>query len=123
MIFNRKGLKVENKYSFTLSGKKLEITDQYQYLGIKLKQSGSFTLAIQELNDKATRAWYGISNIIVRNKRMQVDRILSLFDSLITPVATYGSQIWLPFNIKLKDFDSKSTILNAWENFKCEVVQ
>ena len=40
----------------------MEITDEYQYLGLKLRPSGSFNLAVQELNDKASRARLGISN-------------------------------------------------------------
>ena len=75
MIFNRRGLVLDKKYAFHLKGKSLEITNEYQYLGLKLKPSGSFSLAVQELNDKATRAWFGISNMIFKNKRMEVDRI------------------------------------------------
>ena len=122
MIFNRRGLVLDKKYAFHLNGKSLEITNEYQYLGLKLKPSGSFSLAVQELNDKATRAWFGISNIIFKNKRMEVDRIFSLFDSLVTPVATYGSALWLPYTIKNKNFESLTTFLDSWENFKCEII-
>ena len=37
MVFNKRGLKLENRFEFYLNGEKLEITDEYQYLGIKLK--------------------------------------------------------------------------------------
>ena len=104
---------MDKKYIFSLKGINLEITGEYQYLGLKLKPSGTFSLAVQELNDKATRAWYGISNIIFKNKRMQVDRIFSLFDSLVTPVATYGSPLWLPFTIKNKNFENLTTMLDS----------
>ena len=122
MIMNKRGLKLDKKYQFTLNGKSLEITDEYQYLGIKLKPSGSFTLAVQELNVKASKAWFGISNIVFKNKRMQVDRIFSLFDSLITPVATYGSPLWLPFNIPINCFDNSERLVDFWEKFKCETL-
>ena len=122
MIMNKRGLKLDKKYQFTLNGKSLEITDEYQYLGIKLKPSGSFTLAVQELNDKASRAWFGISNIVFKNKRMQVDRIFSLFDSLITPVATYGSPLWLPFNIPIKCLENSEKLMDFWDKFKCETL-
>ena len=86
MIMNKKGLILDKKYQFTLNGSNLEINNEYQYLGIKLRPSGSFTLATQELHDKASRAWFGISNIVFKNKRMQVDRIFNLFDSLVSSV-------------------------------------
>ena len=36
MIFNKRGLTLSDKFSFTLCGEKLEITNEYQYLGLKL---------------------------------------------------------------------------------------
>ena len=77
---------------------------------------------MNELNDKASRAWFGISNIVFKNKRMQVDRIFSLFDSLITPVATYGSPLWLPFNIPVNCTENKTRLISFWEKFKCETI-
>ena len=76
MIMNKRGLKLERLHRFHLNGDNLEIVDQYQYLGVKLKPSGSFGLAVQELNDKASRAWFGVSKIIFQNKRMESDTIL-----------------------------------------------
>ena len=100
IIFNKRGISFENKFNFNLNRAKLEITNQYQYLGIKLRPSGSLKLSTEELHDKASRAWFGISNTIFRNKRMQHDQVFGIFDSLITPVATYASSFWLPFMIK-----------------------
>ena len=96
IIFNKRGQKLDNKYNFVLNEKKVEIVDEYQYLGLKLRPSGSMTMAVQELHDKASRAWFGISNVVYTNKRMEVDNIFNLFDSLFTPVALYGWEFWLP---------------------------
>ena len=122
MILNKRGRKLDNLFNFKLDGKNLEITNEYQYLGLKLKPSGSFTLAVQELNDKASRAWFGISNVIFKNKRMQIDRIFALFDSLITPVATYGSPFWLPYNIPVKSQETRDGLIDFWEKNKCEII-
>ena len=122
MIFNKRGIKLENRFQFYLSDEKLEITDEYQYLGIKLKPSGSFSVAVQELKDKASRAWFGISTLIFKNKRMRADRIFSLFDSLVMPVATYGSPLWLPFTIPKKSFENKFDLLSFWETFQGETL-
>ena len=73
IIFNKRGVKLDNKYTFTLNEKKVEIVDEYQYLGLKLRPSGSMGVAVQELHDKASRAWFGISNVVFKNKRMEVD--------------------------------------------------
>ena len=104
IIFNRRGLTLERKYQFFLKGAKLEITNQYQYPGIKLRPSGSLKISTEELHDKASRAWFGISHTIFKNKRMEYDQVFGIFDSLITPVASYACAFWLPFVIKKTGF-------------------
>ena len=96
IIFNKRGLKLDNFFDFKLNGQRVNIVDEYQYLGLKLKPSGSMNFAMQQLHDKASRAWFGISNVIFKNKRMEVDKIFNVFDSLVTPVALYGCKFWLP---------------------------
>ena len=123
MIMNKRGRKLDNLYQFKLNEKTIEIVDQYQYLGLKLRPSGSMALAVQELHDKASRAWFGISNVIYRNKRMEVDKIFEIFNSLVTPVATYGSPFWLPHIIPKKFLENEKQIMDYWESFKSELLQ
>ena len=120
MIFNKRGIKMDKKFTFSINTSKLEITDQYQYLGLKLRPSGSMTFAVQELCDKASRAWFSISNIIFRNKRMKIDQALGIFDSLVTPVATYVRPLCLPYIIPQKNFKSAENILDFWDKFEAE---
>ena len=87
-----------------------------------MKPSGSMNLAMQELHDKANRAWFGISNIIFRIKRMEGDKIFNIFDSLVTPVALYGCEFWLPCVVPKKSFSSNHNLLNFWKDFLCEKI-
>ena len=119
IIFNKRGLKLDSLFHFELNGQKINIVDEYQYLGLKLKPSGSMNLAVQELHDKANRAWFGISNIIYRNKRMEVDKIFNIFDSLVTPVALYGCEFWLPLVVPKKSFSTNKNLLHFWKEFLC----
>ena len=98
----------------------MEITNEYKYLGLKLTPSGSIKLAVQELFEKASRAWFGISNTIYRNKRLEVKKALAIFDSLVTPVALYGTEFWLPHILSDKTFKNEKNLLNAWEVFTAE---
>ena len=52
VIFNKRGTSMENKFNFYLNGAKLAITDQYQYLGIKLCPSGSLKIGVEGM------VWY-----------------------------------------------------------------
>ena len=105
-----------------MNGQRVKIVDEYQYLGLKLKPSGSMSFAMQELYDKATRAWFSVSNVIFRNKRMEVDKIFNIFDSLVTPVALYGCEFWLPLVLPKKSFASSFNLLSFWGDFSCEKI-
>ena len=58
LIFNKSG-RVLKGFKFFLNGIELEVAESYQYLGIKVRPSGSFTAAAEELSAKARRAWTG----------------------------------------------------------------
>lgn len=100
-------------YNFNIHGIKVEITDEYKYLGLKLRPSGSMQSAVQELNEKASRAWFGISNVIYRNKRLEVKKALNIFDSLVTPVALYASEFWVPHFLSEKHLKNETNFLDV----------
>ena len=121
LIFNNRGLKLNN-YQFTAGGNNVEVVDSYQYLGIKLKASGSMQLAVTELFDKANRAWFSISNILYTNKRLAVKKAFKLFDCLIRPILLYACEFWLPLVLQKKCFENKANLLKGWENFGGEIL-
>ena len=120
MIFNKSGRKLNQNFHFTLNGKIIDIVDQYQYLGLKLRPSGSMRFATEELFDKANRAWFSISNVVYTHKRMEVNNVFRIFDSLVTPVALYGCEFWLPLILENNCFKTKSNLLDYWQKFNCE---
>ena len=93
---------MSNVCDFFMNGSQIEITDEYQYLGIKLKPSGSMQLAATELKDKASRAWFSISNIIFKDKKVKMYEVFQPFDSLVSSVFIDASEMWLPFIIPKK---------------------
>ena len=109
MVFNARGLKL-NENVFTVGGSSLEVVDNYQYLGIKLKASGSLQFATSELFSKASRAWFAISNVLYQHKKLAVKKALQLFDSLIRPIFSYASEFWLPFIITKSNFENPSNL-------------
>ena len=105
-----------------MAGGPLEIVDQYQYLGIKFKPSGSFQFAVGELFDKANRAWFAISNVLYQHKKLAVRKALQLFDSLIRPICLYAAEFWLPFIISKKGFENDKNLMKFWESFQPEIL-
>ena len=122
IVFNKRGINLGKKFNFYLNGARLEVTDNYQYLGIKLRPSGSLKMSTEELHDKASRAWFGISNIIHKNKRMENDKVFGIFDSLITPIATYASEFWLPFTLSKTGLNSFEKFFDTWGLFRAETI-
>ena len=121
LIFNKTG-KVLKGHQFFLAGCPLEVADCYQYLGIKLRPSGSLSFAAEELSIKARKAWYSISNVIYKDKRMSSDRAFQLFDSLVSPVALYACEFWFPHILAKNSFNGQASLLSSWESLKCETI-
>ena len=121
MVFNQRGLKL-TKNRFFAGTTELDVVDEYQYLGIKFKPSGSFHFAVGELFDKANRAWFSISNVLYQHKKMAVKRALLLFDSLVRPIFLYAAEFWLPFIITKKGFENIDNLLKFWESFRPETI-
>ena len=121
MVFNLRGLKLTD-FDFSVAGSPLEIVDNYQYLGLKLRPSGSMQFAADELLAKANRAWFAISNILYQHKKLAIKKALQLFDSLIKPIFSYAAEFWLPFVIPKKGFENQASILKVWESFRPELL-
>ena len=121
LIFSCGG-RLRKDFVFLAGGSRIEIVDSYQYLGIKLKSSGSMQLATDELFAKANRAWFAISNVLFQHKKLAVAKALQLFDSLIKPIFLYATEFWLPFIVTKKGFESQSNLLKFWENFQPELL-
>ena len=124
LIFNKQGKKLDKlpSHQFLIENAPIEVVDQYQYLGIKLRPSGSMQLAVSELFDKANRAWFAISNVLYCHKRMPVGKALKLFDSLIKPISTFSCEAWLPLILPKASFNSKNALLKSWETLRPEIL-
>ena len=95
MVFNTCGRILNCSYGFKLGGASISPTKNYTYLGIVFSLNGSFVSAIDHLSKKAMRAYFSMKRTI-DIRALNASSVLKLFDCLIKPIATYGSQIWLP---------------------------
>ncbi|MCG7875093.1 MAG: reverse transcriptase family protein [Candidatus Thiodiazotropha endolucinida] len=74
-------------------GVPLEIVDSFTYLGMKFKFNGNLEDGIKALSDQAMKA---TNQLLALFKRMNFDvkTKLKLFDSLISPILLYASEVW-----------------------------
>ena len=96
VIFNRGGHKI-TKFIFLLNDIKIDIVQNYCYLGINFSASGNFNNACDALFDKALRAFYKFKGLQPQNN---VRQALKLFDCLILPIVSYASVVLGPLYAK-----------------------
>ena len=97
MIFSKR--KSRNNPTFKINGEEIEIVDSYPYLGILFNFNGSFCKARKKLNDQSKKSLYALYRKIT-NISIPIDLQLKLFDSLVSPVLLYSSEIWGFENLK-----------------------
>ena len=87
--------------TFQLNNNVLEITDEYKYLGIIFKPSGSFTKANEYLCKKARKASFCIYKTLNSNS-VNIQPHLKLFEACIKPILLYCSEV-LSLDILMKE--------------------
>ena len=94
MVFQKRSHGDGNKPQFMLGQTTIEHTKTYPYLGLKISHTGHFNAALNELREKARRAFYAIRKSTKINIPIQI--WLKMFKTVIQPIALYGSEIWGP---------------------------
>ena len=87
MIFNKTG------YIF-INGNKLENIRYYKYLGFLFTPSGEIKSGLQDLRDRAFKAFMKLRSQLGTSFNQNVQLSLSLVDSLIKPIMLYASDFW-----------------------------
>jgi hypothetical protein len=96
----------DNTFGFFYSHNIIEITDKYKYLGIVFKSTGLLKYANENLADKARKAFYSLKSKISQFDKFSVKTWIKLYYSVILPIITYGSEIWLTdFHLNLDILD------------------
>jgi len=92
MIF-RKGGRQTSKH-FYYNGKRVDIENKFNYLGIVFTPGGSFSEAQTTLSGQALKAIFKMKKYLHKFTDLSVSHRLNLFDRLIMPILNYGSEVW-----------------------------
>ena len=90
MVFSKGRLPIN--LNFKMNNMELEIVSEFIHLGTMFQRTGSFKKNKINLAEKASKAMYDILNK-GRVHTLSVS-VLDLFDKIIIPMLTYGSEIW-----------------------------
>ena len=121
MVFNSGSKLLKCSYGFNLGDEAIKPTKTYTYLGIMFSLNGSFKPAIHNLGKKAVRAYFSMKRT-VNIAALSARSLLILFDSLIKPIATYASQIWLPSTQLIKAIRAEGNISQVCSKDQLEIV-
>ena len=91
MIFANK--KLSKPPTFTINTKPIDIVNEYTYLGVKITSTGNFSAHLKQIREKALHAFFNLSRKI-DFKKLKPTQANKLFDSYISPILTYASEIW-----------------------------
>jgi hypothetical protein len=107
VIFSRG--KIRNIPLFTINGSPLEVVFEFVYLGLLFDYRNSFKKAITRQVGQSTRALHAL---LTKSSRLQLppDVALHLFNHTITPILTYGCEVWAPDHTNMADVFHRSFI-------------
>ena len=110
MIFNKSGATIK-KHKFRLLDTDIESVASYTYLGFIFIPSGKMHFGVQNLVNKAKKAWFAIQKYLHRSKEKSIHTYTKLIDSLIKPILLYSCEAWGDTTLK-KPFESKTEKLH-----------
>ncbi|CAB3997093.1 Hypothetical predicted protein [Paramuricea clavata] len=90
MIF-QKPMSKQQTPQFLFANKILQVTQDYNYLGLKLTTNGKFTIAMKQLADKAKHAMFSTKKKVDFHS-LNPKLAIKIFDSIISPILLYNSE-------------------------------
>ena len=82
-----------NASEFYYNDEKLKNVNKFTYLGVTLSSNGKFYQAQKSLSNQASKALFSL-NSLFQKVSLNVSEKIKLFDAMILPILTYGSEIW-----------------------------
>jgi hypothetical protein len=83
---------------FFINGEKVEIVDNFVYLGVRFNYNGTFKLCVKTLQDQALKAYFNLLYLFDRVD-LDVKTKFTLFDAMVAPILLYGAEVWGVYNL------------------------
>ena len=96
-IFEKK--KSTRNITFFIDNEIVEIVDDFTYLGVNFSYTGNLSNAVKILHDQALKAYSSLISLFSKVS-LDLKTKLALFDSMVTPILMYGSEVWGVYNYK-----------------------
>ena len=94
VIFSQGNINYSTLHPLYYNGKAIKYVPFFKYFGVEFSQNCKFKKVKSERLTKARNAIFSLRRILCTNGNVSPKLALSLFDSKILPMLTYGSIIW-----------------------------
>eukprot|EP00745_Piridium_sociabile_P040709 TRINITY_DN7896_c0_g1_i1.p1 TRINITY_DN7896_c0_g1~~TRINITY_DN7896_c0_g1_i1.p1 ORF type:complete len:546 (-),score=34.17 TRINITY_DN7896_c0_g1_i1:81-1496(-) len=94
IVIFRNGGHIASREKWFYGSVRLEIVNQYKYLGIILSSGLTFSYSLQQMALKAKKCVFGILKFLWSLGENSPKLFFKIFDSQIQPILTYGSEVW-----------------------------
>ena len=94
MMFNVKSKTPENTVLGLIGNHEIKTTNHYKYLGVTIKNKGSFTEHVSNIVDKTQKCLYALLAKGGEWKGSNPKLLLYLFDHTISSILSYRCEIW-----------------------------
>ena len=91
VIFSRG--RVTKHFDFTFNGERVDVVDEYIYLGVLFNYNGLYAKAISKQISQARKAMFSFLTK-ARRLLLPIDVVIDLFDKCVVPILLYGCEIW-----------------------------
>ena len=95
VIVFSKGKRKTDNLKFYIENKKIEVVGKYKYIGVIVSYNGNLKFADEQLCNKGLKAVFSLKSKILDLNFSDMKLKLKLYDSLIRPIISYGSEIWI----------------------------
>jgi hypothetical protein len=72
---------------------KIEIVDNFNYLGVVFNYNGKFSFTQEIVADQGRNAMFGLKNSC-KDVSLNVETELYMFDTYVMPILNYGCETW-----------------------------
>jgi len=98
---------------FTCGEHTIESVAQYKYLGVIFQNNGHFDEARSHLAKQAYKAAHTLKRAFCK-QAINSSIVTKLFDSLVTPILTYGAEVWFTSSFNYKGHCPESKLTNLF---------
>ena len=120
VVFNHS---INRRYqgTFYYGSQPIEIVSSYKYLGLRVDQTLSFKNTIADLVTRGKRAYAALHRCINIYDGANPKTIMKLFDTMISPILLYCSEVWAPYILKGNIHDIFRNINMCIEKFHTSI--